>query len=128
MAEREWKERGMTIKRGVTEIAQRVRRARKKARLTQVQLAKRLGRSQTFVSQAETGVVRVGTRYVRLVLAACELPRNWGAAKRRSEDLEPHEIAGNDPETMEAVQKGSRRDKELGEKYVWWNNHLGGWR
>jgi transcriptional regulator with XRE-family HTH domain len=118
----------MAMKRGVKEIAERLRRARKKARLTQVQLAKRLGRSQTFVSQAETGVVRVGTRYVRLVLAACDLPRGWGGTRRRSEDLEAHEIAGFDPETLEAVQKGSRRDRELGEKYVWWNNHLGGWR
>ncbi|HKY38339.1 MAG TPA: helix-turn-helix transcriptional regulator [Polyangiaceae bacterium] len=118
-----------TGKKGLAEVAERVRKARKKARLTQAQLAKRIGRSQTLVSLVETGAARVGARYVRLVLAACDLPRNWGALskRRRSEDLEAHEIAGFDPETLEAVQKGSRRDRELGEKYVWWNNHLGGW-
>jgi len=95
--------------------AETVRRARKKARLTQVQLARRLGKSQTLVSQAETGAVLVGERYVRLVLAACDLPRSWGRpkGKRSGWDLEPHEIAGLDPETAEPVRIGSKRDKEL---------------
>jgi transcriptional regulator with XRE-family HTH domain len=108
---------------GVPEIAARVRRARKKAGLTQLALAKLIGRSQTLVSQAETGAARVGVRYVRLVLAACDLPRNWGSPKRGGHDLAPHEIAGLDPDTLEPVRKGSRRDRELGEKFVWWNNY-----
>ena len=104
--------------------AARLRRARKQARLTQAGLAARLGKSQTFVCHAETGVARVSERYVQLVLAACKLPARWGAPKRqrRDHELEPSEIAGLDPETLELVRRGSRRDKELGRKFVWWSN------
>src|SRR5690349_16840989 len=106
--------------------AERVRKARKRARLTQAVLAARLGKSQTMVSQAETGVARVGERYVQAVLAACKLPPRWGAPRhRRSDDeLEPHEIAGLDPMTARVVRKGSKRDEELARQYPWWRN---GW-
>jgi transcriptional regulator with XRE-family HTH domain len=103
----------------------RLRQARIRARLTQVQLAKRLGKSQAFVSKAESGKAQVGERYVRWVLEACKLPRNFGAPKRRAktqDELEAHEIVGLDPETLLLVERGSKRDRELREKYVWWAN------
>jgi len=107
------------------ELQRRLRRARLRARLTQAQLAKRLGKSQAFVSKAEGGKARVGERYVRLVLEACQLPRSFGAPKRRQKtpaELEPHQISGLDPETLQLVKRGSKRDAELREKYVWWAN------
>jgi hypothetical protein len=89
-------------------------------------LAKRLAKSQAFVSMAESGRAVVGDRYVHAVLAACGLPPTWGAPKRRRkrhDELEASEIAGFDPETMRAVRKGSRRDKQLAKQYVWWKNY-----
>lgn len=108
--------------------SQRLFAARRAAGLTQATLAERLGKSQTFVSLAEAGAANVGERYVKDVLSACKLPAGWGAPKKprrvrkTPEQLEPHEIAGFDPETMRAVERGSKRDKELSRKYVWWNN------
>ncbi len=58
-------------------IAQDLRKAREHAGLTQNELAERLGKSQTMVSQAESGSARVSERYVRSVLAACGLPEDW---------------------------------------------------
>jgi hypothetical protein len=77
---------------------------------------------------AESGRASVGERYVQAVLAACELPSAWGAPKpqlvrKRHDQLEAHEIAGFDPETLHAVRKGSRRDKQLAKQYVWWKNY-----
>ena len=57
----------------------RLRKARMEARLTQAQLATRLGKSQAFVSKSEAGRAQVGERYVRAVLAACEPPADFGA-------------------------------------------------
>jgi hypothetical protein len=76
---------------------------------------------------AESGRTVVGERYVQAVLAACGLPVTWGApklngARKRHDQLEASEIAGFDPETMHAVRKGSRRDKQLAKQYVWWKN------
>jgi hypothetical protein len=69
-------------------IAADLRSAREHAKLTQTELAKRMGRSQTLVSQAEAGVARVSERYVRAVLKACGLPADWsgprGTPRRRS--------------------------------------------
>ena len=111
-------------------VATRVREARRHAGLTQVALAERLGKSQTLVSQAESGVARVNARYVLAVLRACGLRRTWGAS--RFKGLEPPAsqgrpgsegyVVGIDPETCEAVTRGSKRDHELAEKYVWWSN------
>ena len=103
----------------------RLRKARLEARLTQVQLARRLGKSQAFVSKSEAGKAQIGERYVRAVLAACNLPADFGAPQHREktqDELEPHEIAGLDPETLLLVQRGSQRDRELRERYVWWAN------
>jgi len=47
------------------------------AGLTQVELSKRLKKSQAFVSGAESGASRVGERYVLAVLKACGLPEDW---------------------------------------------------
>jgi DNA-binding XRE family transcriptional regulator len=58
-------------------IGASLRKAREAAGLTQVELARRLKRSQSFVSEAESGSSRVGERYVKAVLAACGLPGDW---------------------------------------------------
>jgi len=101
-------------------LARRVREARENAGLTQVELARRLGRSQTVVSLAETGGTRIGERYVRAVMVACGV---------LVETTEPSEVfceesyvVGLDPDTGEVVRRGSERDAQLREKYVWWSN------
>jgi transcriptional regulator with XRE-family HTH domain len=116
-----------------TEISRRgvagwLRDARREAGLTQVTLAKRLGKSQTLVSLAENGKLQVGDRYLQTVLAACKLPAGWGRAapdmarEKDASELHAREIAGVDPETLALVRRGSERDKELRLKYVWWSN------
>jgi ribosome-binding protein aMBF1 (putative translation factor) len=62
-------------------IATDLRAARESAGLTQAQLAERMDKSQTMVSQAESGVMRVSERYVRSVLKACGLPMSWTGSK-----------------------------------------------
>jgi predicted XRE-type DNA-binding protein len=62
---------------GRASLAQDLLAARKAADLTQTELAKRLGISQSLVSQAEQGKVKVGERYVASVLKACGLPSHW---------------------------------------------------
>ena len=54
-----------------------LRAARRKAGLTQAQLAERLDRSQALVSLAERGALRTGTPYLHAVLEACGLPVDW---------------------------------------------------
>ena len=108
-------------------VKQRLFDARRHSGLSQAGLAKRLGKSQAFVSLAESGRAVVGDRYLRAVLDACGLPSRWGAVKQKRlrkthDQLERSEIAGFDPETLLAVQIGSKRDKELAKKYVWWMN------
>jgi transcriptional regulator with XRE-family HTH domain len=49
---------------------------------TQAELAERLGKSQTMVSQAEGGTARVSEHYVKAVLKACGLPEDWSGAKK----------------------------------------------
>jgi ribosome-binding protein aMBF1 (putative translation factor) len=64
-----------------------LRAAREAAGLTQAELARRMSKSQTLISQAESGTARVSERYVRAVLAACGLPADWSgpnAKVRRS--------------------------------------------
>jgi len=58
-------------------LAGDLRAAREHAGLTQAELAERMGKSQTMVSQAESGAARVSERYVRAVLEACGLPPDW---------------------------------------------------
>ena len=77
-------------------FAKMVREARREARLTQVELANRLGVSQTVVSLAENGASRIGHRFVQRVLKASgllaevvilQLPVAVGA--KRTFQLEP---------------------------------------
>jgi transcriptional regulator with XRE-family HTH domain len=102
-------------------FAKRVREARREARLTQVELAKRLGVSQTVVSLAENGASHIGHRFVQRVLKACGL-----LAQVDDEHPETGEesgyVVGLDPETCEVVRRGSKRDEELRQKYVFWSN------
>ncbi len=65
-------------------IAAALVRARAHAKLTQGELAERLGKSQAMVTGAESGRVRVGERYVASVLAACGLPPDWKPPRRRA--------------------------------------------
>lgn len=114
--------------RGADATRRRLWEARRQARLTQAQLAKRLGRSQAMVSLAELGKCHVGERYVNQVLEACELPAGWGVPKESSEapsawDLDPRDMAGIDPETLVPVRRGSERDLELRRTFVWWEGY-----
>ena len=68
---------------GAQSLGRSLRLARETAGLTQAELAKKLRRSQSMVSSAETGTVRVGQRYVAAVLRACGLPEDWQAESRR---------------------------------------------
>ena len=58
-------------------IGASLRKAREVAGITQAELARRMNRSQSFVSEAESGSSRVGERYVKAVLKACGLPEDW---------------------------------------------------
>jgi ribosome-binding protein aMBF1 (putative translation factor) len=60
-------------------IAEALKQARDAAGLTQAELAERMGKSQTMISQAESGAARVSERYVAAVLKACGLPPDWPA-------------------------------------------------
>ena len=62
---------------GSRTLGRSLRAARQEAGMTQVELAKKLRRSQALVSSAESGAVRIGQRYVRSVLRACRLPDDW---------------------------------------------------
>lgn len=76
---------GKTIPAGAVEahafvrqtLGRDLRAARGQAKLTQAELAEKLGRSQTMISQAESGEARISERYVRTVLKACKLPADW---------------------------------------------------
>lgn len=68
---------------GMQSVGRSLRLAREAAGLTQAELAKKLRRSQSMVSSAETGTVRVGQRYVAAVLKACGLPEEWKPGRRR---------------------------------------------
>jgi transcriptional regulator with XRE-family HTH domain len=123
----EWRLTGLPRRRASENpIATRVREARKHAGLTQAQLAMRLDKSQTLVSQAESGRAQVNDRYVGAVLKACGLRRTWGLSRgdRPGAPQATQEIAGLDPETAEVVMRGTKRDRELGQKYAWWNNRV----
>lgn len=66
---------------GMKSLGRSLRAARETAGLTQAELAKKLHRSQSLVSSAESGSVRVGQRYVQAVLKACRLPEDWKPAR-----------------------------------------------
>jgi ribosome-binding protein aMBF1 (putative translation factor) len=69
-------------------IGSTLKAAREHARLTQADLAKSIGKSQSMVSGAESGAISVSTRYVSAVLKACGLAPDWtgpghGARRKR---------------------------------------------
>src|SRR5690349_10564476 len=98
-------------------LAKKVREARVEAGLTQGELAELLGRSQTLVSLVENGMVRIGRRYVNRVLKACGVPAAEAPARGGTKE---GYVVGIDPQTCELVRRGTKRDLELTEKYVWW--------
>ena len=51
--------------------------ARQKAGLSQAALARKIRVTQSMVSQAERGRMRIGERYMAKVLKACGLPKDW---------------------------------------------------
>ena len=58
-------------------LGQDLKAARVHAGLTQEQLAKKLKKAQTTVSQSEAGLIRVSEAYVKSVMKACKLPTTW---------------------------------------------------
>ncbi len=62
---------------GMWSLGQNLRAARKFAGLDQKTLARRIGKAQSTVSMSEKGQIRVSSLYVRAVLRACGVPRNW---------------------------------------------------
>ena len=68
-------------------IGENLRAARMRAGLTQAELARRIGRAQTTVSQAESGRIAVSEGYLDDVLKVCRLPRNWGRKHWAADDV-----------------------------------------
>jgi ribosome-binding protein aMBF1 (putative translation factor) len=64
-------------------IASDLKAAREAGELTQGQLAKKIGKSQTMVSQVESGQERPPKGYVEAVMKACRLPKDWAAPRRK---------------------------------------------
>jgi ribosome-binding protein aMBF1 (putative translation factor) len=58
-------------------LGRSLRAAREHAGFTQAELAKKLRKAQTTVSQAEAGKIRVSEAYVRKVVKVCGLPEDW---------------------------------------------------
>lgn len=56
-----------------------LRAARMAAGFTQAELAKRIKKGQSTVSMSEKGQIRVSSAYVRSVLRACRVPKDWSA-------------------------------------------------
>ena len=73
------------------------------------------------MSHAENGLPRIGDRYVRAVLVACGL-LDESTCPAVAEERELGYVVGIDPETLEVVRRGSKRDEELRLQYVWWSN------
>lgn len=70
-----------------TSIASDLKKARESAGLTQVQLARKLKKSQAMISGAENGSIAVGWTYACAVLKACGLPETWTAHPQSDKDL-----------------------------------------
>jgi ribosome-binding protein aMBF1 (putative translation factor) len=67
------------------EMGATLRRARETAGLSQIELAKKLGKSQALVSRAEVGDLSISEKYVASVIKACGLPKNWPAKETGGE-------------------------------------------
>lgn len=62
-------------------IARGMRAAREHAGLSQAELAKKIGKSQSAVAKAEAGDFSPSEKYVNAVLKACGLPKDWKPGK-----------------------------------------------
>ena len=65
------------------EFIERLKRARVDAGLTQVEIAARLGRPQTWVSKCELGERRVDFVELEDWAAACDKPLEWFGTRSR---------------------------------------------
>jgi ribosome-binding protein aMBF1 (putative translation factor) len=65
-------------------LGRNLKAAREHAGLTQAELAKKLRKAQTTVSQSEAGKIRVSADYVERVLRVCGLPADWKSAPSRT--------------------------------------------
>ncbi len=73
------------IEYGRASIGATLKAARQHAGFMQTELAQALRKSQPMVSGAESGTISVSDRYVKAVLAACDLPDDWtGPQKKRA--------------------------------------------
>ncbi len=54
-----------------------LRRARQDAGMTQIELARRLGKSRTMISRAELGKIHISERDAKAVLRACRLHKKF---------------------------------------------------
>ena len=65
----------------LTSLGDNLRAARERAGLTQAEMAKKMKKAQTTVSQSEAGKIRVGAAYVAKLLKVCGLPADWKAPR-----------------------------------------------
>lgn len=92
-------------------IAEGVRQAREHAGLTQGELAAKMGKSQTMISQAESGNARVSERYVAAVLKACGLPKDWAGPGSPPPKRETQRSSAEVKSQISKLQKAEARSR-----------------
>lgn len=92
-----------------------IRRARKRANLTQAELAKRLGVSQPAVARWESGKVSPTIATLSRLIKACELSLSISLAARNDHDLDLalENLRYTPEERFERYVKGLEFAKEL---------------
>lgn len=105
-------------------IAEALQQAREHAGLTQTELAARLNKSQTMVSQAESGAARVSERYVKAVLKACGLPEDWTGPELRQPKAAPSPSIDLSDVQKKAVRK--KKGQGLGRRGQRGDSRTGG--
>lgn len=92
-----------------------IRRARKRANLTQAELAKRLGTSQPVVARWESGRVSPTIATLARLIKACELSLSISLVERNDHDLELalENLKYSPEERFERFAKGIEFAREL---------------
>lgn len=108
----------------MNEMARRVRELRKRAGLSQAQLAKRLGKTQPWVSGRELGKRKVSTGDLQMIAAACGVGAEWvtsatssdllGAAAKASPDAIDLAIA-----VLRSYAQMSEGERRMVEQMIW---------